>query len=190
MEGSEKELILRARSGSIPDFEELMRLYEGGVYGYILRLTGNSPDAEDLTQDTFLKIFNALRTYDQERSFKTWAYTIATRTVYDFFRKKKVRKELYIIDDEDSGFETIDESQSYAKIETVEDLGRALLEIKPAYKSVLLLYYSEGFTYEEIAQALGKPINTVKTNIRRAKQALKEVIEKENAGIKAEIRRT
>lgn len=181
-ERNEKELLLSAKRGEMWAFEELIRLYERGVFGYLLRLTGDKEDAQDVAQETFLKVFNSISSYDTERPFKAWIYTIATRTLYDWFRKKKVRKELYIIDDEDSGFETIDETDAYKRIDTGHDLEIALKKIKPAYKSVLLLYYMQGFTYEEIAKILSEPLGTVKTNIRRAKIALRDILKETDGG--------
>lgn len=175
----EKEFIAKAQKGDVGAFEEIMSEYERSIFGYVLRLTANREDAEDITQETFLKVYNHLNSYDASRPFKTWIYTIATRTVYDLFRKRKVHQELYIIDDEDIGFETIDETDAYKKIETAEELENALAKIKPTYRSILLLHYMQEFTYEEISEALNQPLGTVKTNLRRAKIALKQILEKD-----------
>lgn len=175
MERSEEEIFLRAKHGDISAFEKIVSTHERALFNYILRLTGNTHDSEDLLQETFLKIYNSIKTYDTARPFKTWAYTIATRTAYDFFRKKKVRKELLTLDEEGPD-ETFEDPEAYNKIERLGDLEAALKKIKPVYQSVLLLYYQEGFSYEEISSMLGAPLNTIKTNLRRAKLELKKIL--------------
>lgn len=172
---SEKEIFLAAQRGDISAFEKIVLSHEQALFNYILRLSGNTHDAEDLLQETFLKIYNAIKTYDTARPFKTWAYTIATRTTYDFFRKKKVRKELLTLD-EDGPDETFEDPDAYNKIERLGDLEMALKKIKPSYRSVLFLYYQEGFSYEEMSSVLGIPLNTIKTNLRRAKLELKKIL--------------
>jgi len=175
MERSEKEIFLAAKRGDIPAFEKIVLSHERALFNYILRLSGSTHDAEDLLQETLLKIYNSIKTYDTKRPFKTWAYTIATRSVYDFWRKKKVRKELLTLD-EDGADETFEDPDAYNKMERLGDLEMALKKIKPAYQSVLLLYYQEGFSYEEISSMLGIPLNTIKTNLRRAKLELKKIL--------------
>jgi RNA polymerase sigma-70 factor (ECF subfamily) len=175
MNEPDRELFFSAQGGNMDAFEKIILFYEKGLFNYILRLTTNAHDAEDLTQETFLKIFNSIKGYDPDRPFKTWAYTIATRTVYDWFRRKKVRKELFVLDEEGAD-ETFGDLSAYKDIETLKDLEFALKGLKPAYKSILLLHYREGFSYEEIAETFNIPLNTVKTNLRRAKLQLKKLL--------------
>lgn len=177
---TEKQILEIAKKGDLEAFEKLLFIYEKPIYGYILRLVGRKEDAEDLTQETFIKIYRSIAAVDPEKKFKAWVYKIATNTVYNWFKHKKNRPELFIIDDENSNFETIDKKSVYYNIEASYDIESALKKIKPLYKSVLLLHYWQDLGYKEIAEILSLPINTVKTYIRRAKIALDEEINKKN----------
>jgi len=80
---SESEIIARAQAGDIKAFEQLLFLYEKPVFGHIFRFIQHKENAEDLTQETFIKIFRAIKTFDPQYKFRTWVYTVATNTVYD-----------------------------------------------------------------------------------------------------------
>ena len=101
-------------------------------------------------------------------------FTVATNTVYDWLRKAKKNKEMFIVDDPDINFETIDDRFSYKLIEDKELIDNALKNIKPVYQSAIVLFYRDELTYDEISEVLNVPINTVKTYIYRAKKALSE----------------
>lgn len=173
---SEKEILECAKKGDMEAFERFLLIYEKPVYGYILRLVGRKEDAEDLTQETFIKIYRSLAAINPEKKFKAWVYKVATNTVYNWFKYKKIRPEIFIVDDEKNDFETIDPKSLYYNIEASYDVEKALAKIKPLYKTVLLLFYWQGMDYKEIAEIMLLPINTVKTYLRRAKIALAEEI--------------
>jgi len=176
IELSDKELVVLAIKGDMKAFEQLVSLYEKPIFRYILRFVTHKENAEDLVQETFIKIFRSLKSFDPEYKFKTWIFTVATNTVYDWLRKAKNNKELFIIDDPDINFETIDDRFSYKLTEDKELIDNALKNIKPVYQSVIVLYYRDGLSYQEIAEVLKVPINTVKTYMYRAKEALSEVL--------------
>ena len=172
-----RELVLKARKGNLESFENLVFIFEKSVFGYLLYSTGRKEDAEDLTQEVFIKVYKNLKSLDPNLNFKAWLFKIASNTLIDWWRKKGEERDLfYLIDDKDSNFETIDEDFSYLKIETAKDIADALEKIKPEYKVVLLLFYWQGFSYEEIASILSLPLGTVKTNLRRAKLAIKGIL--------------
>lgn len=161
-------------------FEELLTLYEKRVYSHVYRMTGNRADTEDLTQEVFMKIYSTMALIRPDKNVKAWIYTIATNTVYDWLRKKQRAPVSITLDSVDLAegdtSETIGDEPAYIYTGGHIDLERALMQIKPAYRMVLLLVYTEGLKYEEIAQVLGVPLNTVKTHIRRAKQSLKSYL--------------
>lgn len=175
---SDQELVSLAKKGDIKAFEQLVFRYEKPIFGYVKRFLTHKESAEDVTQEIFIKIFRSLNTFNSEYKFKTWIYTIATNTVYDWLRKAKKSKELFIIDDPDINFETISEDAPYNKLEDKELIDNALKNIKPVYQSVIVLFYRDGLLYEEIAEVLKVPINTVKTYMSRAKKALGEELNK------------
>lgn len=177
MGNDEKRIILAAKKKDLRAFEELLFLYEKRIYNYIFKLIGQKQDSEDLTQEVFIKLYKNLGSINPDKNFKTWLYTIATNTIYDWFRRKARRPELFIIDNEGGLLETSDTELTY-KIADNDSLKQAFDNIKPIYKQVLLLFYYQGFSYQEIGEILSAPLNTVKTYIRRAKIALKEELEK------------
>ncbi len=176
------EFIRRLKKGDLRIFEKILFLYEKEIFRYIRRFAMRQEDAEDLTQETFIKVYKHIGSLDPDKGVRSWLYRIATNTVYDWFRKARKNQELFIVDDTDSPFETIDEETSYTyqARATIKDLQDALERIRPVYKSVLLLFYEEGLRYEEIAEALFLPLNTVKTYMRRAKVALYKEFEEIN----------
>lgn len=175
------ELLASAKKGNLASFEQLLILFEAPIYNYIYRQVTHKQVAEDLTQETFIKLFKNLKKIKPEENFKSWVYTIATNTVYDYFRKKHYVKELFIIDDPESSFETMDPQSAYTIVEQIgaqQDLDKALEKLKPEYRTVLLLFYRQDLSYETIANILRVPLNTVKTYLFRAKKALKEELER------------
>ena len=171
-----QKIIEVARVGDLLAFEQLMNLFERRVYGYVCRHVSNREDAEDITQDVFVKVFKKLGTFDSARSFTTWLFTIATNTVYDYLRARKGKSELLILDDVESGFETIDPHEPYSYIGAQVDVAAALEKIKPTYRTALLLFYRDELSCEEIAEMLHVPTGTVKTHLARGRAALKEIL--------------
>jgi len=126
-----------------------------------------------------IKLFKNIKNYDETKNFKAWLYKIATNTVYDYLRRKQKNNEFLILD-EISELETNGQDHTYVLVgeEYGADLENALDKIEPHYKTTILLYYQQGFNYQEIAEILNIPINTVKTHLFRAKQALKKELTK------------
>ena len=171
MQEINKEILIQAKDGDVTAFEYILSFYEKAIFNYCLRITKNPQEAKDITQETFIKVYTHRKSIDPEKKIKTWIFTIATNTAYDFLRSKKRKKEISL--DEEN--ETISTFEAYYPQEgLVSDVEKALSKINPEYRKVLLLFYQQGFKYEEIAEILEMPINTVKTHISRGKEELKE----------------
>lgn len=167
------ETIERAKKGDLFAFEEIVSEFEKPLWNYLVRLSGSRDDAEDLIQDTFVKVYKHIKTIDPSKNIKSWIYTIATNTAYDYLRKKK-REALVELDEE---HETTSEAPAYNSVAIEEnmeskDVAAAIERLDALYKGPILLYYKDGFSYEEIAQMLSIPINTLKTRLSRAKKQL------------------
>lgn len=171
----ERDSLEKLKRGDPAAFEKVLLEFEKPIFGYISGMVNQRQTAEDLTQEVFIKLYKNLKKIDLEKSFKSWLYKIATNTVYDWLKADKRRGEIFSIDEED-GFETIDGRQSYQNIESGLSLEQGLAKIKPVYRTVLLLFYYEGFSYQEISSTLSIPLNTVKTYLKRGKEALGEQI--------------
>ena len=169
----DENLIVAAKRGSLKAFDAMVSFYQAAIYNHLYRLLGNSDDALDLTQDTFIKVYKNRSKIDTDKNFRAWLYKIATNTAYDWLKKQKRLPKTQEID-EAAEFETNELSLSYYSIEQINnlDLENALKSLKSGHESVIRLYYQQGFSYVEISEILQIPLNTVKTNISRAKAEL------------------
>lgn len=173
---NEQELIKQARRGNILAFEQLLSLYEGKIFNYLYRLLGARHDAEDATQEVFIKVYKNLHSFKIDKQFSPWLYKIATNTAYDLLRKKQADKEVPFLYREGDPPETILNHNPYKNMERMLDLEVSLRQLKPIYRTVLILYYRDDLTYETIAEILEVPLNTVKTYIKRAKENLSRIM--------------
>lgn len=173
------EILSGLKRGDENAFEVFLTLFEKRIFAFLFTLVRSREDAKDLVQETFIRVYKNRNSLDIEKNVKSWLYTVAMHVAYDWFRKKKHLGELFLIDDDKHPFETIDEHDTYSTLESVDRVSRALVRVKPGYKAILLLYYYQSFSYEEISGILHLPLNTVKTNLRRAKLNLAEEIQKD-----------
>lgn len=177
-------LVRRCLGGDASAFEELLDNYKNQVFSLILRMTGNPQDAEDVAQETFIKAFRKLDTYDPSYPFLTWLFRIAHNSCVDLLRARK--PQAVSMDDEDAPLEIEDKSDS---VETAvelkmerEQLEKLLAELPPLYREALLLQYREGMSGREMASVLGIPEGTVKIRLFRAKALLKAKLEARSGG--------
>ncbi len=189
MDKSDQDLVLDYVQGDERAFSALVERHMRTVYGLAYGITQSGADAEDITAETFLKAWKNIKKYKKEFTFKTWILTIARNTTLDFLRK---RKHMVFSDFEnesgenyfsesltDEGAVSALEEFSLAENKTVVE--KAMQELSVTYREILTLRYGEDMTFEEIASLTGKPLNTVKSQVRRGLLALKETISRENA---------
>jgi RNA polymerase sigma-70 factor (ECF subfamily) len=182
---SDQDVVALARDGREAAYRELIRRYERPVFSLIYRMVRDRETAEDLAQETFIKVLNAIGTYRPEFKFSSWVFKIANNTAIDHLR----RKELDTLSLEGSPHATTPEgveatalqigSGDESPLETVEaielggEIERAIAQLRPEYRSCILLRHVEGRAYEEIAEMLDLPLGTVKTYIHRARHELR-----------------
>lgn len=187
MASDDKKLIEEILEGNDSSFRLLMEKYLKPVYNFLRQLVKDASVADDLTQETFIKAWKHIRRFDQSRSFKTWIFTIAKNTAYDYLRKKKsIPFSFFKKNEEDRGLEEISEEgvlpdEILEKEDLARELEEKLKEIPRKYRSILFLHYKEDFSLYEIAEILKKPYNTVKSLHYRALLRLKEAFSKNNA---------
>ena len=159
------------------------------IYSFIFRLVGNVPDAEDLTQETFLKTWKNIRKFDKNKSFKTWIFTIARNTVTDHFRKKKsipFSNLDRITDDHAESFESTLQSgelspeEIFEKREEESVLLMALNSLSLDEKTIIVLRHTDELTFDEISLIMNKPMNTIKSIYYRSTLKLKKTIMHQN----------
>jgi len=176
------QLISDYLKGDNEAFEILIAEKLPYVYRYLFRYVYNEEDAQELAQDTFVKVWKKIKHFDINKNFNTWLLTIARNTAIDFLRKKKeiVFSDLIHDDDlEQDEFENsvVDDeplpSEIYEKQEAVEALEKTLKELPLKYREILILHYREGFSLSEVAVMLKMPLNTVKTRKLRGIKLLR-----------------
>jgi len=150
-----------------------------------MRVVRRAEDAEDLVQETFVKVFRALDRYDVERPFSAWIFTIASRLAIDHLRRRRVQTVSLSVSDSGSGEErTMDVEDTGLKPDEItsnpeeESATEQLIDGLPEhYRIVVLLRHQQDLSYEEIAEALNLPLGTVKARIHRARALLKDRIQ-------------
>ena len=176
----EAEIIRRCLAGDERAHRELLARYERPVFSVALRMLRQREDAEDVTQDTFVRMFRALERYDPSRPFAAWLFTITSRLCIDLLRRRKIRPvPLVRYETGSSETETIDvpdaspgpeiQAQHSEEERRVTDLIDAL---PPHYRIVVVMRHQQDMAYEEIAEALQLPLGTVKARIHRARALL------------------
>lgn len=172
--------IRRIRQGDTECFGCLLDRYSHSVFSLIVRLTGNKEDAEELTQDVFLKVFQQLGRFREESSFSTWVYRIAYNTAISALRKQK--KE-FATDGEAGCFNISEEEVDtlfgrYDREEELQLLDRALEKLAPDEHFMILLYYKEGKRIEEIGEITALSPSNVKVKLFRIRKKLYEFIKR------------
>jgi RNA polymerase sigma factor (sigma-70 family) len=169
-----------------PTWDEVVREHADRVYRLAYRLTGNQHDAEDLTQETFIRVFRSLASY-QPGTFEGWLHRITTNLFLDLARRRaRVRMEA-LPDDADRvpGDEPSPE-QAYAAMHLDPDLQVALDELPPDFRAAVVLCDVEGLSYEEIGATLGIKLGTVRSRIHRGRQALRAALERRRSQLAEE----
>jgi RNA polymerase sigma-70 factor (ECF subfamily) len=180
MERSDKQLIEAFLSGDDAAFEELVKKYLKPVYNFLYQLTGDSSALDDLTQVAFIKAWKNIKRFDRERNFKTWIFTIAKNTAYDYLKKKKTTPFSFFEDSSGANrLENIGEDKSLPdeiliKVQSAEELDEKLKKIPDQYRIILVMRYKDDLSLQEIAEILVLPYNTVKSQHQRALARLKK----------------
>ncbi|HEX7180953.1 MAG TPA: sigma-70 family RNA polymerase sigma factor [Thermoanaerobaculia bacterium] len=178
---TDAELVAHARAGSQEAFRELVVRFERPVYSLVVRMVQDAGTAEDLAQEVFIKAFRRLDTYDPERKLSSWLFKIAHNTTIDFLRRhapETVPLEAEKEDDRGSLSAVLSDESSENPAAAAErrDMGRALeraiSRLRTEYREAVVLFYLEGASYQDICEATGLPLGTVKTNLHRARKEL------------------
>ena len=187
-EASDKDLAALAARGREAAFRELLTRYERPVFSLVYRMVRDRTLAEDLAQEAFIRAFNAIDSYKSSYKFSNWIFKIANNHTIDYLRKRK----LDTISIHGSPHATSEDEQERTGVtleartenphEYVEhrELGSrieaAIADLRPEYRTVILLRHVEGHSYDEIADIMELPLGTVKTYLHRARGELKELL--------------
>ena len=168
-----EELIARCRAGERSAFQRIYQLYSKSMYNVAYRIVGNEDDADDVLQESFISAFNNLDHYRGDATFGAWLKRIVINKAINVLKRKKMEAL-----PEDDRWDVPDESYEEPEYEdlTVERVKKAIQQLPDGYRSVLSLYLLEGYDHQEIGEILGVSESTSKSQLNRAKNKLRELL--------------
>ena len=177
---SDLDLVRKAQGGDADAFAALFYAHRPRVYSLCLRMTNNTAEAEDLTQDAFLQVFRKLSTFRGDSALSTWLYRVAVNTVLMHFRKKGLRQ---ISLDESSNQDTRLVKREYGStderlagcVDRIA-LARAMEELPAGYRTIFLLHEIKGYEHQEIARILRCSVGNSKSQLHKAKLKIRELL--------------
>ena len=181
----EREWILRARAGDGEAFTHLVKAYQTPVYNLAYRMLGNSVEAEDAAQETFIRVYTRLNTYDVSRKFSSWVLSIASHYCIDRLRRRRmtllsledVAFTGHLASDEERPEEAITRDEKEAQVHQLLDV------IAPEYRAAVVLRYWYDCSYKEIAQILDTTESAIKSRLFRARQMMAQAARETMPGI-------
>jgi len=163
--------------------EELIRRYLPLIFGFVKKYNGNEDNASDITQETFVKVWKNLKSFDQSKNFKTWIFTIAKRTAIDWLKKRSALP-FSMLEEEQGSRDFIDSlaDKSLSILEQLllkeisKKLAVAMAKLPAGYGNIIKYHIDKDLSFCEIAKELNEPLNTVKSRYRRGLILLKKVL--------------
>lgn len=180
LSADDRQLILKCREMRQDAYHDLMHRYEGYIYSLCLSFAGNREDALDLTQETFIKVFQSLDSYQLNRPFKPWLRQVAVNNCVNFLNRRTTPLFLDqpLADNKFTLGDTLASGDDPAREIEWQETGRFLQEaikkLPQEYRLLLFLRHQEGMSYQEIANETGVPLGTIKTHLFRARGALRK----------------
>lgn len=172
---SDAQLVALALQGNRDAYGELVRRHQTSAYNTARRIVGDSQDALDVTQDAFVRAYDALASFDRARPFAPWLHTIVTNLALNFAQRKRPTQALDIeLNAPDANANP--ETRALAS-EQQARVRQALLQLPPAWRAVVELRHFQELSYEEISAALNLPVSDVKSHLFRARQKLKALFQ-------------
>lgn len=182
---SDEDLMEYFQEGREPAFNELVKRYTDRLHNFLYRYTHNHQDCEDLVQETFLRVHKSKKSYQRIAKFSTWMYTIALNLAKSMYKKKQRMYKISIHKDESDpkDFEMLIEDKNILQDEelhqklSLEKLEKALMELAPEFREVVVYRDLQELSYDEIAEITGVAMGTVKSRINRGRAQVQAMIE-------------
>jgi RNA polymerase sigma-70 factor (ECF subfamily) len=177
----EAALVKRAKARDEDAFRILVEMHQSKVYHLLLGMVRDEDQAQELTQETFVKAWKGLLSFRGDSTVWTWLYRIAYHTALDYLRKKKRQADLVFIEDNCGELPDGAENEPLSiviKQDKEEDLHQALTQLSFSQRAVLILYYFQGLSYREIAAVTRRPLGTIRADLHRGKGKLRKMITK------------
>jgi RNA polymerase sigma-70 factor (ECF subfamily) len=181
---SDEQLVSLYLKGDRASLDALIARYMSHVYNFVFKYVHGTAEAEDVTQDVFVKVWKHIGSFNPKFHFKTWLFTIAKRTALDAIKRKGLVPFASLETDDHPNFaENLVDTKPLtdelvARLGDVQMVKRAVSQLDKKYSTVLNMYYSDGLNFREIGEALRESIDTIKTRHRRAIVYLREILEK------------
>jgi len=175
-------------SGNQDSYKYLIDEYKDSVYNLVFKFCGNFSDAEDITSEAFVRAYKNIKSYNIERSFKNWLFSIAVNAAKDLLRKKKniiasIDSSVFL-EESEVQVQYSDESDNPETLlfnkDQAQDVLSAINALPEKYRIVIILRYMENLSYEEISNIILKPTGSVKNYIHRAQKVLSKSLESKN----------
>lgn len=175
---SDESLVKKAQKGKADAFDKLIRRYEGRIYNFALRMTGNREDAMDLMQNIFLSTYRGLSSFRGESAFSSWIFAIASRRATDFYRRRKFSEEY---DEQTAAEESLQQERSpfgdVLRQQRNKQLMQAMAQLPVEQRLVLELKFFQDMTFDEMSAQLGVSSNTLKSRLYGALRKIKNMPE-------------
>jgi RNA polymerase sigma-70 factor, ECF subfamily len=181
LEQPDPDVLRRAQRGDERAFALILRAYETPIFNYVYRIVGDRALAEDLTQDVFVRVFQALPRFSLRCKFTTWLFQVTKNRVLDELRARERRPHAVIAIEDAPRLEIVD--PPVERLETVEALWRAVRDLNPDLKMALLLRDIAGMPYNEIADSLEITLATVKWRIFKAREEVQQALAREGLAV-------
>lgn len=165
----EEAWIIRARAGDRAAFKQLYETHLSMVYGLALRLANNTSSAEEITQETFIRVWHSLKNFDGNSRFSSWLHRVTSNTAIDYLRKQ--RTWLQVVFDKDEVINNIEELRDQS---LADDLDKLITRLPERARLVFVLHAIEGYRHEEIAELTHMAVGSSKAQLNRAKILLRE----------------
>ena len=166
-----RDWIARAKRGDRAAQTRIVEMFEKPIYGYLLRLIGDEHEAEDLAQETFLRALTHLKRYDDRYALSTWLYTIAQRLAISRIKRRDVERPAPPGPEPSTPQDAVDRRETRALVR--RELWASVETLSADQRAVILLFYRQQCSIEQIARIMDAPEGTVKSHLHRAKKRLK-----------------
>lgn len=184
---TDQEIIQRISQGDVEAFREIIQRYQRMIFVFIYKMVNNTQDAEDLTQEVFVKAYEKLSSYRGESQFSTWLHTLARNRTIDFLRRRKIHDS-----DEQLAYipsQARDESpqDSLLNKEKRKEIERAFSMLSDSYREVIVLRCTHEYPFEKIASLLGIAESTARVRYLRARQEFAKLLSRMEGGLVHEL---
>lgn len=173
MSDDEPKLVLRCLAGDPASIRQLIARHEADVFGLCMRVLTHRHDAEDVTQETFVRVFRSLRRWDSSRPLRPWILRIAFNRCRTWISQRARRPEAVDFLQDTAGKESTDDSAELAA-----EIRNSLQTLRPEFRSVFVMFHEQGMSYEEIAIVHERPVGTIKTWLHRTRMEVLDFLRK------------